>query len=204
MVRISNACPTFPAVSENVTWKRPADRGKSSAGDVTRRSPTGVNPAAPWDVSEHLQRHSVVCVRGIQSPQSKLPRPHPQPSGNAWHEGDTGQGKGLEWCWGRMHCLTCPLLPASGSRARTTATLLPTVLSSGTLTDESEVMSNCGLLSFSSRTVMVTCGHGRSEIPVRPPESPQSLHLHPPKVPAKHVGSCPHGGHGGMHTDTAG
>lgn len=55
--------------------------------------------------------------------------------------------------------LTCPLLPASGSRARTTATRLPTALSSATLTEESEVMSNWGLLSFSSRTVMVTCGH---------------------------------------------
>lgn len=49
---------------------------------------------------------------------------------------------------------TCPLLPASGSRALTVATRWPTGQSSGMLIAESEMKSNRGLLSFSSSTVM--------------------------------------------------
>ncbi len=53
--------------------------------------------------------------------------------------------------------LTSPFLPASLSRANITATLWPIGVSSGISTDKSEVMSNSGLLSFSSRMVIDTC-----------------------------------------------
>lgn len=53
--------------------------------------------------------------------------------------------------------LTSPFLPASLSRAVTMATLWPMGVSSGTFTVKSDVRSNSGLLSFSSRMVMDTC-----------------------------------------------
>lgn len=61
--------------------------------------------------------------------------------------------------------LTSPFLPASLSRANTTATLRPMVVSSGIDTDKSEVMSNSGLLSFSSRMVIDTCQKCKAMIP---------------------------------------
>lgn len=59
--------------------------------------------------------------------------------------------------WSDVVIATCPLFPASGSLAKTRAIRRPTGLSSEMLTEESEVMSNCGLLSFSSNMVIVTC-----------------------------------------------
>ena len=52
--------------------------------------------------------------------------------------------------------LTIPLAAASLSRPRTVATLTPMGVFSRMLTDVSDVMSNSGLLSFSSRMVIDT------------------------------------------------
>lgn len=53
--------------------------------------------------------------------------------------------------------LTSPFNLASLSLPRTTATFFPMAVFSGMPTEVSEVMSNSGLLSFSSRMVIETC-----------------------------------------------
>lgn len=60
--------------------------------------------------------------------------------------------------------LTNPFNPASLSLARTTATFFPMGMFSVTSTDVSDVMSNTGLLSFSSRMVIETCWEMPSEV----------------------------------------
>lgn len=59
--------------------------------------------------------------------------------------------------WMIVLFLTSPFKLASRSLARTTATLLPSGVFSRMFTDVSDVMSNSGLLSFSSSIVMDTC-----------------------------------------------
>lgn len=149
--------------------------------------PTIIKPEMP---SEHLK----MVQRGWMQGYMDTPQ---QPALVSRYQGGTKlvscpptgtqrRGKDQEGATGKWHHRpTCPLLPASGSRARTTATRRPTGLSSATLTAESEVMSNCGLLSFSSRTVMVTCGHGRVRAG---PGNPGLSRLHP-NLPPQIAGS---------------
>lgn len=69
---------------------------------------------------------------------------------------------GSLWLWFWEHrvkvLLTVPFFPASLSLPSTVATFSPMGVFSGTLTDVSDVMSNSGLLSLSSRMVIETCG----------------------------------------------
>lgn len=60
--------------------------------------------------------------------------------------------------------LTSPFCPASLSLARTTATFSPMGVFSVMSTEVSDVMSNTGLLSFSSRMVIETCWEMPSEV----------------------------------------
>lgn len=65
--------------------------------------------------------------------------------------------------------LTSPFNPASLSLPSTTATFFPMGEFSAMSTEVSDVMSNSGLLSFSSKMVIETCQDKRSNVIVNCP-----------------------------------